>query len=77
MKASDKNRDPERARKRAMADAKCAWRKMDEEQRYEFVEWAKIPAIDASLERNGDWTNYLSEEELGEREYAARKGVQS
>lgn len=28
MKAADKNRDPERARKRAMADFRCAVRKL-------------------------------------------------
>ena len=29
MKDSEKNRDPERARKRAIADARCALRKLD------------------------------------------------
>ena len=42
MKASEKNRDPERARKRAMTDARCAWRKMDPNQRAEFLVWAGV-----------------------------------
>ena len=37
MKNADKDRDPARAQKRALSDARCAWRKMDTEQRAEFV----------------------------------------
>jgi hypothetical protein len=37
VKNAEKNRDPERAQKRAAADAKCAWRKMGKEQRVQFV----------------------------------------
>lgn len=39
MKSADKNRDPERARKRASSDARCAWRKMGPQERIEFLEW--------------------------------------
>lgn len=39
MKNADKNRDPEKARARAMSDARCAWRKMDDKQRRTFLEW--------------------------------------
>ena len=48
MKDADKNRDPQRAQKRALADARCAWRKMDDEQRTTFLAWileeAALPA---------------------------------
>jgi hypothetical protein len=41
MKRANVNKDPERARKRAMSDARCAWKKMDAEQRLEFLAWAR------------------------------------
>ena len=41
MKASEKNRDPERAAKRAQTDARCAWRKMTPAMRAEFLRWIK------------------------------------
>jgi hypothetical protein len=44
MKASEKNRDPERAAKRAVTDARCAWRKMSPEARTEFIRTA-IPGL--------------------------------
>ena len=37
MKNANKNRDPERAQKRALANARCAWRKMGTDSRAEFV----------------------------------------
>ena len=37
MRDQDKNRDPERAQKRALADGRTAWRKMSADQRAEFV----------------------------------------
>ena len=39
MRDADKNRDPQRAQKRALADARCAWRKMGTSQRAEFVKF--------------------------------------
>lgn len=39
MKRSEVNTDPDRARKRALSDARCAWRKMSAEQRAEFLAW--------------------------------------
>jgi|ETNmetMinimDraft_30_1059905.scaffolds.fasta_scaffold11703_4 hypothetical protein len=47
MKDADKNRDPQRAQKRALADARCAWRKMDDEQRTTFLAWI-LEEADAS-----------------------------
>ena len=37
MKNSEKDRDPERAQKRALSDARCAWKKMGTDQRTNFV----------------------------------------
>ncbi|MBG95063.1 MAG: hypothetical protein CL793_07405 [Chloroflexi bacterium] len=37
MKNAEKNRDPERAQKRALSDARCAWRKMNDQQREKLV----------------------------------------
>ena len=39
MQDKDKNRDPDRAQKRALADARCAWRKMNKDQREAFLAW--------------------------------------
>ncbi len=39
MQDRNKNRDPARAQKRALTDARCAWRKMNDAQRGEFLRW--------------------------------------
>ena len=41
MRDQDKNRSPERAQKRALADARCAWRKMHSNQREAFLYWVE------------------------------------
>jgi len=39
MRDADKNRDPQKAQKRALADARCAWRKMGATQRNALLQW--------------------------------------
>ncbi len=42
MEDHKKNRDPARAQARAMTDARCAWRKMSDVQRVEFMTWIQV-----------------------------------
>ena len=55
MRDQDKDRSPERAQKRALADGRTAWRKMSADQRTQFLQWIVRgcegePLIDLNVE---------------------------
>ena len=58
MKNSEKNRDPERAQKRALADARCAWRKLSDEQRRDFLSFV---IAESGAEYPPAFTNHVHE----------------
>ena len=62
MKNAEKNRDPERAQKRAAADAKCAWRKMNESQRVDFLGWIGVEQETHTLGHHEAWLASIAQQ---------------